>query len=503
MTQTNKTVKRTVLLLALLLMCVSLVGINVAYVYAGVSTVVVCDESGYSQGLAGDVWHTDNDDKCVAAAGESISFTAKMANSAATYNVKANNLKAYEVEECFRIGAVITLTEMPSNARFGFLFGLTSSGHKSLQSGSMLWFEKGKWGISKYESRNNTRELFTANADIDLNAPFTVEIVVSNEGVATVTVGSAQSQNVQDVSTEGYMGIGCVSGVSGLISKSYAKATVRDLHIVTYSYDTPENVECYESFDYGYFNQNAFTTMSKAGVLPNSGLTVQNKALTFANTGDAILSTMREYSNVEFAFDMPAVQTEAVYEDGVLVKSVSAPISVAFGAKEKDKVSQSSPLMIRFKSDSASPIVKGDHTVAQLMNGKDVIDEIILPDKYDMYAGKAVSVRVVMVDGVVRVGIKTTTENGFAEIFARNMGFTPKGYVQIMSAYAMNAADVGSARPETVWQGSFTVDNLSVINRDVGKNVVQVEYVSNLTYVPGDYVYEDTWDENDLLSAKV
>ncbi len=82
------------------------------------------------------------------------------------------------------------------------------------------------------------------------------------------------------------------------------------------------------------------------------------------------------------------------------------------------------------------------------------------------------------------------------------MGFTPKGYVQIMSAYAMNAADVGSARPETVWQGSFTVDNLSVINRDVGKNVVQVEYVSNLTYVPGDYVYEDTWDENDLLSAK-
>ncbi len=405
MTQTNKTVKRTVLLLALLLMCVSLVGINVAYVYAGVSTVVVCDESGYSQGLTGDVWHTDNDDKCVAAAGESISFTAKMANSAATYNVKANNLKAYEVEECFRIGAVITLTEMPSNARFGFLFGLTSSGHKSLQSGSMLWFEKGKWGISKYESRNNTRELFTANADIDFNAPFAVEIVVSNEGVATVTVGSAQSQNVQDVSTEGYMGIGCVSG---LISKSYAKATVRDLHIVTYSYDTPENVECYESFDYGYFNQNAFTTMSKAGVLPHSGLTVQNKALTFANTGDAILSTMHEYSNVEFAFDIPAVQTEAVYEDGVLVKSVSAPISVAFGAKGKDKVSQSSPLMIRFKSDSASPIVKGDHTVAQLMNGKDVIDEIILPDKYDMYAGKAVSVRVVMVDGVVRVGIKTT-----------------------------------------------------------------------------------------------
>ena len=87
MTQTNKTVKRTVLLLALLLMCVSLVGINVTYVYAGVSTVVVCDESGYCQGLAGDVWHTDNDDKCVAAAGESISFTAKMATSAVTYNV--------------------------------------------------------------------------------------------------------------------------------------------------------------------------------------------------------------------------------------------------------------------------------------------------------------------------------------------------------------------------------------------------------------------------------
>lgn len=495
---------RFVLVLAFLLLSILLIGINTSYVNAGVSNVNVCDESSFSGNeLADNVWRPDGDDKCYSVKDGKLVFSAAMSNSAVTLLKMAYNLanRGVDLNECFNMQAAIRITEMPSGAKFGFLFGLSGVGDKAGDNGSMLWFDgNGNYGVSKFEGGTAT-ELFSANtAAVEKNKEFNVALSVTNDGKAVLNLGET-TNTVENVSTEGYMGFGTTGGTNKVLGviKSRTEAVISELRIMGYDYATPTNTESYESFDYGYFNMNSFVTISKAGVLPDSSLSVIGKKLAFVNTGEAMLSTLYKYSNVEFSFDLD-VQSEAEYKDGVLQKSISAPVTVAFGAESKDKVSKQSPFNIQFKADGGTQVEKGNGTIVQLMFGKDVIKSVALPEKYDIYNGKTISVRGTIVDGVAVIGLKSANENGFTEIFNYDLGYTPNGYVQILSADSMNASDAVGLRPETIWQGNFNIDNVAIINRDVNKKVVEVNYVSNLSPVPSDYVYVDPWDQNDLLS---
>lgn len=476
-------------------------------VHAGISPSTICDETSYEgTELRNDIWFVDSDGSSGATAqnGE-ILFTAQKTDSRFNLKRKIYNLGKSGIENSFTMEGSFTLNALPAGVRFGFMFGLQSVlGTAGQQGSSMLWFENAdgavQYGLSNFTVDGET-SLLTGKTDagISLGQPFTIDLCVKNNADAILKIGAADEQTIKGVATEGYVGFGQYTQTE----EAFSSAKIAALAINGYENETPENAEYFEKFDYESFNMRMFVSSSKAGVLPQSGLNVENGMLHFRNTGEAVFGSLYTYSNVELSFDIPSVQRDAVYENGQLMSSISAPIGISLGAANNMTASVDVPVYVEFRSDGGTPLERGCGTRLLLSSHKNILADVKLPACYDLYNmadTEVLSVRIIVKDCTVVVGLKTAAQTGFTDLITAELENTPTGYFQLMSATAMNSANAGGLAPGSVWQGNFCIDNLSVVNRDSDKVVVAIDYLSNRDPIPEDYEYTDTWDPDDMLS---
>ena len=83
------------------------------------------------------------------------------------------------------------------------------------------------------------------------------------------------------------------------------------------------------------------------------------------------------------------------------------------------------------------------------------------------------------------------------------IGFTPLGYFQIAALGAYDSNLQKNLAAEQLNVGSFSLDNLSVKNHDVGRKVTLVQYLSSNAALVEDYEYENTWSDEDLLQSTI
>lgn len=127
------------------------------------------------------------------------------------------------------------------------------------------------------------------------------------------------------------------------------------------------------------------------------------------------------------------------------------------------------------------------------------IANVTLPDKYDVFSvgyTDKVTVRIIVIDGKLYVGIKLADELNFYNLYEYSFenSDTPYGFI------ALHGEGNQFVSGRTMYYGShFTVDNIGLTNYDSKPNLVKVGYTSNILTPLSDYDYVDSWTDDYLI----
>lgn len=415
---------------------------------------------------------------------------------------------------------VLKLNELVGNKRFGAVFGVPALSADVGEPGtSYLYFEKTGngygCGLIRYgEEETELLPLTALPAGVSAEA-IDISVKLYSDGRLDFRLnGNAFYEGeAGEIEVEGYFGFAQSGAFTG--NTDYVDAEILSMNLLNQFYAKPAAPDSFADFNDNTVNLKEWYL--KYGAFLGSGIAVQEGALVFDGAGQNSGITSRySYSNFECRFDFSGAQNTPVLDGGGnVISGASYWIAVTFGAETESAESagvssgqalgNGSFLYFSAETDQTTGKRAGETAVAfvhkgvyQTLPGQDSVN-IPLPKKYAFFdegfdTKTVVTVRVTVLDGVMRVGVKLKSESEFYELCYFNYpeGYTPNGHVSIFAEGNNNIPtrkiDIGS---------SYRIDNLGLYNWDENGNYVDPGYQSNVPEFAEDYDYVDTWTETE------
>lgn len=458
--KTNKILKG---LAVLMTGVVLLSGSNVMSVSAGLKSNVK-DTSTVQEEIDESIWH--NPDGSVKANNGVIVF-ANASTADAKLIAKTKVSKNEGVPEMAAVSGNLKFKSLPQGEKFAIVFGLANIEGQLGQTGNVeiVFTNAGGLQVSVIAYAEDGKEtvltgpkkcgsLSSCDVKISLLAEQKIKVTVAGKTVCNAAI---------PVSGEGRI---------GFLQTGSCGVEIRNINVTTYDYDRPENCDIDENFDKGEFNENLLTSKlihtsasdyeTFLGIDEYEG----NNAFYFTYPTLCYLGTKYSYSNFEMSFDVPYLQRKnELDDDGNVVKKASSQIIVTFGGEAatfNDYGHETAAERLLFREISA--ITKKSGGTTSLQSTFPFFDSA-----YD----KGFSIKIRMVDNVVKIFMKWIDETKWIEVLSYEIE-TPTGTIQIWGQDACN----------------YAIDNLKITNLDANPSLIEIDYASSVIQRTEEYTYE-------------
>lgn len=504
--------KKLALLLPAVILVLSVCMASFTAVSAGMSNVEVVTDDSFEGEIMQNRWYFTGG---VEYGNNSVVFGENSsADSRIIARRRIDDVGYYGREVAVSAEAVFSIEEFGPDAAFMVGFGLrTAAAYLASVSTTTVYFQNGASGIEcgVYKTdENEIRQDICAAQPFDSNAlggEISLSVEIGSNGDISVGVNGTQICDAAAAAPfEGYFGFG-QSGAT--------RTEITSVNVISGAYDRPETpAVCEENFDDGEFNALEWYAFMNPGYFSPTNQYVGEGRLNFVNTAQASMCTMFQYSNFLLDFDIPYIQRESEFVDGIPVSSYSGWIGVSMGAPDYMGGATTmlvNATMIRFQPTSSDNTVLPEDTILYLTEYGTTLQTVSLKEKgYHLWDpandGKIISCRLSVEDGLIELWLKYDTEEEYTKVLSYDLGYTPLGYVGFLAMGHFQSEGEGLAQSgqySSISAGNFALDNLRIENKDKDANTVEVGYVSNKEEMPADYVYNDTWEEGDLLENQL
>ena len=435
---------------------------------AGSSNLIV-DSSSFAKELDTMLWNAT--DSRVSAENGKLVFSAESRKSTAliTKTIAANT--GYH-NELVSVDVTMDLSNIPSGETFVAALGLGSIEAVMGEAGNVEIQFTNDGGVKMsavvYDMDGKKTELVAARA-VGSSSKVKIKATISSEAVFVLSLNGSQVCNEKlPIAGEGRV---------GFLQTGSCAVTISDLKMVAHRYDRPENLDIYEDFEEESINVNELTARSVyvTGHYVPYGMEIKevngNRVMEFKNLSAGYLGSLHQYSNFELTFDVINLQrVSEIDEEGNVLVPKNESIAVSFGDEAEDYTDwgyMTSPDAVVF--DSASVVYSMNLGHKQDAKAKGYGYASVDCDR-------DYTICVSVIDGIVTVSMKWIDEENFTEILKYKVSdVTPLGYVHIWAAGVYT---------------NFSIDNVSLINKDIDPNTIEVDFKSAVYEVPEDFKYE-------------
>lgn len=445
-------------------------GIDTMEVSAGSSDIII-DKTSFAEELDATVWNNPSAELTV----KNGKILFPKDSTGETRLITANPIKVSEYhEEFLKTEYTLKLKTLPKGEKFIVAFGLTTLESYYGEAGNLeLVFENNgglKVGLIAYDEEGTEKKLTDVRSvGASLGQNIYIKVSVTADMKTNIRVNNKILYD-EKVPMD-------LEGRVGFLQSGNCVAEISDIHIMSHSYEAPENTNISEDFEQGTLNVNTVTSqmLSSCGYYP-SAIQVEkyngNHVLMFCNAGAGYFGTLYQYSNFEVTFDVPYILYQSeLREDGTIQKPMSTGIVVAIADESPDYKETG------YKT-AADAIVFGADS---LYNLKGTQVPVSFADKHfsDKEKNEGYSVKLSVIDTIVTIAMKALKDTKYQEIYSYKIGnATPTGYVHIWS----------------MGQANFAIDNFAIVNKDIKGNTIDVDYQSGKMTGTEDYVYEPAED---------
>lgn len=423
--------------------------VNVTEVQAGSSDIVI-DSSSFEKGINTSVWTASGEE--VTAQDGKIVFLGDAVGST-TLITKTSMQESDYQDEIFHLNCKLQIKDLPQNQKFAIGLSLGSAESYSGEAGNIeiTFTNEGslKTGIVAYDTDESVVTLLEPQSGL-VSVGKSVDVAITAKKDMTLTV-RLNNKTVYDQKSPV-----ALEGRVGFLQTGGCKAEISSFNLKSYRYDRPENVNLTEDFETGSINTNTLTSRQVSGnYYYPSGVQVEeyngSQVLMFRNSAVGYLGTIYRYSNFELTFDMPYMLYKGEMWDDATVKTPkSGALLVSFGDETDDYESagyEQSADYIRFDGEKVS---RKTETVS-------LADKVSI----DKEKNEGYSIRISVIDTIVKVAVKELNADAYVEVMSYKIGNkTPNGYIHFWPS--------GS--------GTFAIDNVKIVNKDMDANVIDVEY---------------------------
>lgn len=379
-----------------------------------------------------------------------------------------------------KLSSSITFSQFPSGKNFVIAFGLSSIEGivGEAKNVEVTFHNEGgiKVGVTAYDESGTAVVVASPKScSMSLNREAKIDIAITTDSKITVAVnGSNVCSGTLPVSGEGRV---------GFMQTGEVAADIKNLELVHYKYDRPENTNVFEDFEKGTMDVSKLTAkaVSVRSYFPRGQIVEEyngSQVMMFRNIAQAYIGTLYQYSNFEMTFDVPYILTESIYdEEGNLQTPGQNSFTVAIGNEQAD--------WDTWGWESAQEAIVFDKNAIYSQNHQEEVKYEYKENEKNYLTDHngGCSIKIHVFDSTVTVGMKWMNEDTYKTVLAYELSTgTPYGYIQIWST-------------ET---GHFAVDNLKIENLDDNPNLIETEYKSgkweeaqDVQYEPMKRVYSD------------
>lgn len=414
-----------------------------------------------------------------------------------------------EFEENLVVGFTVEVTKIISGNEFGFIFGSPKLKCEISDGGTFLYFKQESdgiyYGVKQYDGGTES----VKKASVKLNGTTaSVKIVVSGKKRLALTINDSvvyESETDGDVNPEGFLGF-VQSGEESLSSDNKSLVDVTGLYIENKYYRRPATpYKATAQFDNNEFNTQEWH-LNGTSACPNGDVLVKDGVIRWDGAGqNSMFGSRYKYSNFQLVYDIYDVKNVATRESNGWINAASFWQGVAFGVQGDDietsvarRDERDCLVYFGASTDEKTGERTGKGSMGFIMAGK-YIANVVLPDKYDVFSvgyTDKLTVRIVVIDGKLYVGVKLADEYDFYDLYEYSFenDTTPYGFV------AIHGEGNQFVTGRTLYHGSyFTLDNIELTNYDNKPEIVKVGYTSNILPPIPDYDYVDPWTDDYLL----
>lgn len=435
-------------------------------VQAGSSNYVI-DAGSSKEEIDNSKWNVPNDD--VNLKNGAFVFTEDSTADTKLIAVSAAKKSSYNTE-LFKAQYNIKFNSLPQGQQFAAAFALRSieSVMKDAGNVEVVFENNGGIVVSVYAYDEDGESVVLADAQttgVALKNTFSLDVTATTDNQLTVKVnGNKVFDGVTEVDLEGRI---------GFLQTGSCAAEIKDVSIVSHTYDRPENAKIEEDFELGTMDYNTVTSkMITGGKHYPNGIQVEDydgsKVLMFRNVNTGYFGTRHQYSNFEVSFDVPYIAyLDETNEDGVITSAKHTAFVLGIG---DDAVEYNTHGYV----SSTEGVVFTPTSVASLTHLTDTVT--FLDNKYgNPETNTGYSVKVTMIDTQLTVYLKALNATNYDKVMQYTVGnITPLGYLHIF----------------TNGQSHFAIDNFKVINMDKDANLLDLEYKESLLKGTEDWVYK-------------
>lgn len=478
--------KKVKSLISLLICAILLISVITVPASAG-SAITTLTKESFAEELSGGDWHNANSDVIVKDG--KIVFPAE--SSTATKLVWKNVAKPTDIfEEVTQGDITLNFLKLPKNQKFYVCLGLkTVEADPAYPDTVQIEFEN-KNGINvkvvSYGQDGTAKTVATKNGVSALNSPIKIDLLMTTKGKLTVSANGAAICSKETVDFTG-------NGRLGFLQTGGCNVEITDLNVSNYDYQRPQNSEISEDFNDGDFNLNEFVSALTYASYHPAGIHIDEykgqNALYFKNVRAGYFSTVNNYSNFEMEIDVLYYETANITDkDGNLVAVKSAPFRIGLGCSTNQF-----DLNANFNAISSMAITVGGQKSTITVDDKEFGCK-----SHNFMAGenaeRGFSLRIRMIDGLLRVYIKWLDEDKYTRVveYDRSNLPTPTGCIMIASGKGDRVST------------SAIFDNIKIKNYDENPNTITPEHVTNKfrapyddEYVQQEIVYKDLNGETD------
>ena len=419
-----------------------------------------------------------------------------------------------EVEVALEGEFTLKINELVGEKKFGAVFGVQSlSGDVGDAGTSYLYFEEREgslgYGLTCYGEQQSEIIPFAALPSGTDAENVEVAFTLYADGAFDLEIGgdAVYEGDAGDVSPEGYFGF-AQSGNFTVKPSDYIDVEILSLYLRNDYYFKPAAPDVFTDFNDNMLNLDEWLLRSTTAVDGATGLSVSDGALVFDGAGQNSSITSRySYSNFELRFDIGGAKNKPTVDaNGNITSGSSYWIAVTFGAEtaSADDAGYSSGNALANGSfvyfDASQDMETGERTgkTTVCLVQKGVYQRFVeVPSKYaffdaDFDPQTVVTIRVLVLDGRMSVGMKLKDEAEFTEVYSYEYenSFTPSGHISIYSEGNQYYTD---DRKNFDIGSTYTLDNLGLYNWDENGNVIDTGYTSNIPDYVSDYDYVDPW----------
>lgn len=435
-------------------------------VQAGSSDYVI-DTNSAKEEIDNSMWNVPNDD--VNFEKGAFVFTEGSTADTKLITVSAAKKNSYNTE-LFKAQYTIKFNNLPAGQQFAAAFALGSIESVMQDAGNVevVFENNGGVAISVYAYDEDGNSIVLADKQaigITLNTAFSLDVTATTDNRLTVKVnGKKIFDGASVVDLEGRI---------GFLQTGSCAAEIKEVNIVSHTYDRPENAKIEEDFELGTMDYNTVTSkMITGGKYYPNGIQVEDyagsKVLMFRNVNTGYFGTRHQYSNFEVSFDVPYIAyLDEVNENGVITSAKHTAFVLGIG---DDAVEYNTHGYV----SSTEGVVFTPTSVASLTHLTDTVT--FADNKYgNPKTNTGYSVKVTMIDTELTVYMKALNATDYDKVMQYRVGnITPLGYLHIF----------------TNGQSHFAIDNFKIINMDQDANLLDLEYKESFLKGTEDWVYK-------------